>query len=128
MKKKHLIAPKKKSCPSSLNMHAINAFHITQNNSFLDFMIIVDVIYNILSSDDTEYWKVIERSILIIIETSEIITNSYVVFEENETDNRIISKEQVSRRNLANLALFNYFAEKIVNLSYERSWYAKKAG
>lgn len=88
-------------------MHAINAFHITQNNSFLDFMIIVDVIYNILSSDDTEYWKVIERSILIIIETSEIITNSYVVFEENETDNRIISKEQVSRRNLANLALFN---------------------
>lgn len=117
-----------KGCLSSLNINAINAFHKAQHSCYLDFLIIVDVIYNILSSDDTEYWKVVQRSILIIIETSGIITNDNIADEENEIVHGVISKEQVSRKNLANLALFNYLAEKIVNLCYERSWYAKKAG
>ena len=96
-----------------------------QANTSLDFMILIDSLFTLLCNDDMDYWPIAQRSILIIIECSEIIS-SRANFEYNQAE----SEEQMNmlRPNLANLALFDYLAEKVNHLCYERSWYAKKAG
>ena len=72
-----------------------------------------------------------------MIETSEIVCECEQNESKMETDSdiqeadnaeSIISEKQIMRKNLANLAMFDYLAEKLSNLCYERSWYAKKAG
>jgi hypothetical protein len=109
-------------------------FDLQQQNNFLDFMILVDSLFNVLCHDDTEYWPVAQRAVLIMIEISEIVSSgssfdyNYKVNEENLTDADSIESIQNLRPNLANLALFDYLAEKICHLCYERSWNAKKAG
>lgn len=106
---------------SSLNITAMNQFHLAQNNC-LDFMILIDAIFKVLSNDDMDYWPIVQRSILIIIETSEIITGGIHLNANKYTDSYLL------RSGLANSAFFDYLAEKVANLCYERSWYAKKAG
>ena len=95
-----------------------------QNNS-LDFFILIDSLFNVLCNDDMEYWPIAQRTILIIIETSEIFSSgSHFNAGYQASD----EAAQTFRPNLINLALFDYLAEKICHLCYERSWYAKKAG
>lgn len=106
---------------SSLNINAINQFQQGQTN-YLDFMIIVDALFRVLSNDDMDYWSVAQRALLIMIETSEIITGGVHLSETKQNESYLL------RSNLANYALFDYLAEKIAHLCYERSWYAKKAG
>lgn len=106
---------------SSLNTNAINQFQLAQNNC-LDYMILVDAIFKVLSNDDMDYWPIVQRSVLIIIETSEIISGGVHLSDEKQSDSYLL------RNSLANIAFFDYLAEKVSNLCYERSWYAKKAG
>ena len=106
---------------SNLNINAINQHQLAQNNQ-LDFMILIDAIFKVLSNDDMDYWPVAQRSVLIIIETSEIISGGIHLSENKQSDSYLL------RGNLANSALFDYLAEKVSSLCYERSWYAKKAG
>lgn len=95
-------------------------------SSSLDFMILVDCLFDVLCNDDAEYWSLVQRAILILIETSEIVTGgaslSLISAEGNSKESHFL------KPNLANLALFDYLAEKMCQLCYERSWYAKKAG
>jgi transformation/transcription domain-associated protein len=108
----------------------MNIFSSENNNSFkyqllnLDFMILVDCMYSVLCNDDMEYWPTVQRYILIMIETSEIVAGDS--FLDSEKINELNSK-YILRDNLPNLALFDYLAEKINQLCYERSWLAKKA-
>jgi transformation/transcription domain-associated protein len=91
------------------------------NSTHLDFMILIDSLFEVLCHDDTEYWPCVQRVILLMIETSEVV--SY-----DDSAVRITSADNIYRPNLVNLALFDYLAEKVGQLCYERSWYAKKAG
>lgn len=93
----------------------------SQRSSSLDFMILVDSLFDVLCNDDSEYWPCVQRIILVMIETSEVI--SY-----GGSSGEWILKSQTYRQNLVNLALFDYLAEKVCQLCYERSWFAKKAG
>lgn len=103
-------------------------------NNFLDFMILIDSLFNVLCHDDTEYWPVAQRAILTIIEISEIVSSGsnfdsiYKLKKESSTDSNSIENIQNLRPNLVNSALFDYLAEKICHLCYERSWNAKKVG
>lgn len=106
---------------NSLEANQINNL---ENSSYLDFMILIDALFAVLCNDDSEYWYVVQRSISIIIETSEIILNNkFEQLLELEEYNEILVES-----NLANFAMFDYVAEKLSQLCYERSWYAKKAG
>ena len=68
-------------------------------------------------------WPLVQRSVIIMIETSEIITGQGPDLNSSEEfHDRFLTPA------LANQALFDYLAEKISQLCYERSWYAKKAG
>ena len=80
-------------------------YFLTPNN-YLDTFLVVDAIYNVLTNDDMDYWLVVERELIILIELSQTIYGS----------------------NLHNLVLFEHLSEKICQLCYERSWFAKKAG
>ena len=114
-------------------------FHLAQHNHPLDFMILIDVVSIVLSNEDGEYWEVVQRAISIMIETSEIISANEADImasgEETEdakktkekTTSHVISEDQISSKNLANLAIFDYLAEKLSKLCYDRCWYAKKA-
>lgn len=62
--------------------------------------------FNVLTNDDMDYWSIIQREIIVIIEINQIIDG----FEVN------------------NKVFFEYLSEKICQLCYERSWFAKKAG
>ena len=53
-----------------------------------------------------DFWPIVQRELLIIIEINQIVDGF-------ETNNKVF---------------FDYLAEKICQLCYERSWYAKKAG
>lgn len=90
-----------------------------QESVHLDFMILIDALFNVLCNDDSEHWSIVQRSLLIIIETSEIVS-------ENQID--LTNENQALRNSLPNQALFDYLAEKASNLCYERSWFAKKSG
>ncbi len=102
---------------------------LQKQNNCLDFFILVDSLFNVLCNDDIEYWPVAQRSILIIIETSEIFSSeSNLNYNYGPKEDSGKETEQNMRPNLINLALFDYLAEKMCHLCYERSWYAKKAG
>ncbi len=62
--------------------------------------------FNVLTNDDMDYWPIIQREIILIIEVNQIVDG----FEVN------------------NKVFFDYLVEKICQLCYERSWFAKKAG
>ena len=123
---------KKGASVSALNTNAINQFHLMQHTNCLDFMILIDVIYLVLSNDDMDYWMAVQRSIMIMIETSEIVSGGVNLNHNcNDLSNDEANgsnQQQLLRSDLANIALFDYLAEKLSNLCYERSWYAKKAG
>ena len=102
-----------------------------QHTNCLDFMVLIDVIYLVLSNDDMDYWLTVQRSILIMIETSEIVSGGLNLnhnYNDLLIDQASESSQQLLCSDLANIALFDYLAEKLSNLCYERSWYAKKAG
>lgn len=99
-------------------------------------MILVDVMNIVLANEDSEYLHVVQRAILIMIETSEIVsasnqtnlmTDNTQSKDEKVKEDDVVSVAQISCRGLANLAIFDYLAEKLSYLCYERSWYAKKA-
>ncbi len=95
-------------------------------------MILVDVLYSVLTNDDSEHWPVIQRAVLIMIEVSEIVSYPSDETDKQDTDNIenesvLFRDEQIMAKNFANLALFDYLGEKLSNLCYERSWYAKKS-
>jgi len=126
------LAATKSQMTSSLNSNAINQFHLAQLNNCLDFMILVDVLYSVLTNDDSEHWPVIQRAVLIMIEVSEIVSYPSDETDKQDTDNIenesvLFRDEQIMAKNFANLALFDYLGEKLSNLCYERSWYAKKS-
>lgn len=83
----------------------------------IDFMILADTIFAVLSVDDNEYWLMAQRSVILMIEITELVSG----YETTNLDD-------VMRPDFVNLALFDYLAEKACHLCYERSWYAKKAG
>ena len=107
-------------------------FDSQNQNNYLDFLILIDSLFNVLCHDDIEYWPIAQRAILIIIEISEIVnvetsfSSNYRFSGENLEDKS--SSDFNLRPNLVNQALFDYLAEKICHLCYERSWNAKKAG
>ena len=109
-------------------------FDLQLQNNFLDFMILIDSLFNVLCHDDTEYWPVAQRAILTIIEISEIVSSGsnfdsvYKLKKESSTDSNSTENIQNLRPNLVNSALFDYLAEKVCHLCYERSWNAKKVG
>jgi transformation/transcription domain-associated protein len=78
-----------------------------RTHNYLDFYLIIDAIWNVLTNDDMDFWQIIQRQLIIIIEICETVCD----------DN-----------NFNHLPLFDYLAEKVCQLCYERSWYAKKAG
>ncbi|RNA03191.1 Transformation transcription domain-associated, partial [Brachionus plicatilis] len=94
------------------------------NSAYLDYMILVDALFVVLCNDDSEYWSLVQRTILIIIETSEIVSNT----KSSLAQSQMAADDACVGSNLANLAMFDYLAEKLSQLCYERSWYAKKAG
>ncbi len=107
-------------------------FHLAQHNNCLDFLILVDVIYSVLTNDDSEYWQVVQRAVVIMIEVSGIVSShgDEAISEDLDkvgSEPVLIREEQILARNLPNLALFDYLSEKLSNLCYERSWYAKKS-
>lgn len=53
-----------------------------------------------------DYWSIVQRELILMIEINQIIDG----FEVN------------------NKVFFDYLVEKMCQLCYERSWYAKKAG
>ena len=86
-------------------------------------MALVYALFEVLCNDDSEYWPLVKRSVTIMIETSQIITGKGPDLNSlEEFQDRFLTPA------LANQALFDYLAEKISNICYERSWYAKKAG
>lgn len=93
------------------------------NNTYLDFMVLVDALFAVLCNDDSEYWYLTQRSLSIIVETSQIVSNNAHSQADYHKNN-----DSFHENNLANLALFDYLVEKLSQLCYERSWYAKKAG
>jgi transformation/transcription domain-associated protein len=103
---------------------------ITQNiqsdKNCLDFMILVDSLYAVLNNDNMDYWSIVERSIKIMIETSQLVTN--ISHNQQQQQQRDVNFKKRTHTNFINLALFDYLAEKICSLCYERSWFAKKAG
>ena len=109
-------------------------YDLQLQNNFLDFLILVDSLFNVLCHDDTEYWPVAQRVILTMIEISEIVSSGsnydylYKIDGDTLADANSIEAIQNLRPNLVNLALFDYLAEKICHLCYERSWNAKKVG
>jgi transformation/transcription domain-associated protein len=112
---------------ATLNMHHNQQQQQQQHQQQpLDFLILVDSLYEVLCNDDSEYWCVVQRAVVIMIETSEVIT--YANDEASSSSSSSSSSLSLFRPNLANLALFDYLAEKVCQLCYERSWYAKKAG
>jgi hypothetical protein len=126
------LAASKSHLASSLNSSAINMFHLAQHNNCLDFLILVDVIYSVLTNDDSEYWQVVQRAVVIMIEVSGIVSShgDEAISEDLDkvgSEPVLIREEQILARNLPNLALFDYLSEKLSNLCYERSWYAKKS-
>lgn len=88
----------------NLTIQPVNLF--TSSNNHLDFYLLIDAMFNVLTNDDMEYWNVIQREIIIMIEITEIILGNQDF----------------------NVAMIDYLAEKLCQLFYERSWYAKKAG
>jgi len=70
---------------SNLNTNAINQHQLTQNNH-LDFMILIDAIFKVLSNDDMDYWPAAQRSLIIIIETSKIISGGIYLSENKQSD------------------------------------------
>jgi hypothetical protein len=54
-----------------------------------------------------DFWQIIQRQLIIVIEICEIVCDG---------------------NSFNYLPLFDYLAEKVCQLCYERSWYAKKAG
>ena len=83
----------------------------------------MDALFEVMCNDDSEYWTLVQRSVTIMIKTSEIITGQGLDLNvSDEYHDKFLSPC------LANQALFDYLAEKISQLCYERSWYAKKAG
>jgi hypothetical protein len=109
-------------------------YDLQLQNNFLDFMILIDSLFNLLCHDDTEYWPVAQRAILTIIEISEIVSSGSnfdsinKLKKESSSDSNSTENIQNLRPNLVNSALFDYLAEKICHLCYERSWNAKKVG
>ncbi|CAF0709284.1 unnamed protein product [Brachionus calyciflorus] len=100
----------------------VNYKHL-KNESYLDFMILIDALFNVLCNDDSEYWPLVQRVVSIIIETSDIINGQSQLMNYQED-----THDKYLRSQLANQAMFEYLADKISQLCYERSWYAKKAG
>lgn len=98
----------------------------TVNNTHLDFMILVDCVCDVLGHDDAEYWPCVQRALLVMIETSEVVSyDDDLAVRSPSHPNEL---DSIYRPNLVNLALFDYLAERVCQLCYERSWYAKKAG
>jgi hypothetical protein len=135
--------------PNSCKTEAMGCSSLTTGTcpSSLDFMILVDCLFDVLCNDDSEYWPIVQRSILIMIETSEIVSGgASLVASGSSTASQAdadtstpttvaaaaaaatAKRDLFLKPNLANQALFDYLAEKICQLCYERSWYAKKAG
>ena len=85
-----------------------------KTTGYLDFTIYVDAIFNLLCNEDNEYWPLAQRCILLMIEINELVTN--------------VDYQASTNANLLNLRLFDYLAEKVSHLCFERSWYSKKAG
>ncbi len=82
--------------------------------SNLDFFIIIDALTNVLNNDvDADYFPIVSRSILLMIDLSQLISSIHN--EKNE-------------KNVINQALFDYLAKKIAQLCYERSWSTKISG
>ena len=79
----------------------------TTTNNYLDVYLIIDAMFTVLTNDDMDYWPIIQRELIIIIEINQIIDAGF------EVNNKVF---------------FDYLAEKMYQLCYERSWYAKKAG
>ncbi len=77
----------------------------TTTNNYLDVYLLVDSMFNVLTNDDMDYWPIIQREIILIIEVNQI-------FDGFEVNNKVF---------------FDYLVEKICQLCYERS-FAKKAG
>lgn len=110
------------STGSSSSSSSSSSSHALRCSTSLDFMLIVDCLYDVLCNDDCEYWPCVQRAIMVMIETSEVVSYNH------NTAHSISSSSSIYRPNLVNLALFDYLAEKVGQLCYERSWYAKKAG
>lgn len=109
------------SSDSSSSSSSSSSTHQTPNqrSTNLDFMLIIDCIFDVLCNDDCEYWPCVQREIMVMIETSEVVSYS------SSAD---LATSTTYRPNLVNLALFDYLSDKVCQLCYERSWYAKKAG
>ena len=84
----------------------------------LDHFVLVDAMYSVLCHDDMEFWSIAQRVLALLVEVSEIVCGGAHLAEPRH----------MFRENLANLALFDYLAEKAAYLCYERSWFAKRAG
>ena len=49
---------------------------LVNENRKLDFMLLIDALYAVLCNDDMDCWPVVQRCLLIIIETSEIVSGN----------------------------------------------------
>ncbi len=98
-----------------IDMDILNLFKINQTVFNVDFKIVIDSLFLVLSNDDTDCWLISKRIINLIIDTSMSISKE-------------IQDPNKSCLELKNLELVSYLTEKLCNLCYERSWFSKRAG